>query len=295
MPNYTVPNVDPRIAAVKNKIGAATHDELERLEAAFIFARGVELRLGAGPDGRFDAEHLKAINRHLFQDVFEWAGYTRNERVRLSDETVATEPIMRKSGGKDFLTGQRIAPALRKIESDLRAAKYLTGLSRADFASRAADLLAALNAIHPFRDGNGRTQRAFVELLARQAGHRLDFAVISRERMTRASIAAHDNDDPRPMRRLFEDASHPARIAALRQATGALAANKFDWNDRYVATTEPGHRIAAIMAGIAGPHFMARTETDILIGTSTSLPQPIPVRGEAFTFEQRDPWPEDGP
>ena len=40
----------------------------------------------------FDAEHLKALHRHLFQDVYEWAGHTRDEQVRLRDGSIAADP-----------------------------------------------------------------------------------------------------------------------------------------------------------------------------------------------------------
>jgi len=74
VPNYTYSG-DPD-SAVKNKLGAATHEELERLEAALVAARAYEIETGHGPSGNFDAEHLKALHRHLFQDVYEWAGHT---------------------------------------------------------------------------------------------------------------------------------------------------------------------------------------------------------------------------
>ena len=52
-----------------------------------------------------------------------------------------------------------------------------------------------LNAVHPFREGNGRTQRVFIEALAHAAGYNLDFSVASRERMIQASIAGNENGD----------------------------------------------------------------------------------------------------
>jgi cell filamentation protein len=54
----------------------------------------------------------------------------------------------------------------------------LRGLTREQFAARAAEHMCELNTIHPFLDGNGRTQRAFLEMLAKQAGHDIDLARI---------------------------------------------------------------------------------------------------------------------
>jgi cell filamentation protein len=278
--HYTYQGTD----TLKNKFGQGDHDKLEKIEGRLVAARLYQFTLGHGPIGDFDAEHLKAIHRHLFQDLYEWAGRTRGEGVRLSDGTVATEPVMHKPGGKDFLAGQSIPGALDDLANGLRRADRLRGLSRADFAVRAADIMAGLNAIHPFRDGNGRTQRVFVSELAQQAGHRLDFTVVSRERMIAASIAANEHDDPTMMRRLFNEISDTARVAALRRAIDFLEQQHFPWNDRYVATTEPGHEVELTLAGVAGAHFMGRTNSQILVGKTVDLPAPHPLRHETFTI-----------
>jgi cell filamentation protein len=285
--NYTYSN-DPN-AAVKNRLGATTHAELEKLEAKYVFARDVEIASGCGPPGQFDAAHLKAIHRHLFQDVYEWAGHTRDEKVTLSDGTVATEPLLRKIDGKPFLAGPIIVGALERIAGTLRESDCLRGLSREKFAVRAADVMVEINGAHPFREGNGRTQRVFLRELAMQAGHELDFSVVTRERMIRASIAANEQGDSAMMRRMFDEISDPVRVAALEKAINALNENSFPWNDRYVATAEPGQKVEVTMAGIAGEQFMARTATAILIGQTSDLPEPYPERGETFTFEPT-PW-----
>ena len=283
MPNYTYPGTD----TVKNKLGATTHDELETREAEFVFGRAAEIQLGAGPQGRFDAEHLKAIHRHLFQDVYEWAGHTRDERIRLADGTVATEPLMRKADGSAFAAGPVIPAALDDIAVRLREAGYLRGLPRAEFAAQAADIMSDLNAVHPFRGGNGRTQRTFMRELARAAGHSLDFSVISQERMIEASIAANDRGDKTMMRRLFEDASDPERIAALRDAIASFETYGFSWNNSYVATIEPGHPAELTLIGIgsAGDHFLAHSGSQILIGKTADLPDPRPERGAVFVLD----------
>jgi fido (protein-threonine AMPylation protein) len=85
---------------------------------------------------------------------------------------IATEPILRKVDGQPFFTGPAIPAALDNIGAKLREGDCLRrGLPRAEFAEHAADIMAELNAIHPFREGNGRTQRVFMEQLAHAAGH----------------------------------------------------------------------------------------------------------------------------
>src|SRR5258707_14104 len=110
---------------VKNKLGATNHQELEDRETEPVRQRLFEIEMGYGPTGRFDAEHLKAIHRHLFQEVYEWAGHTRDERVALSDGTVATEPQLKKPGGQPFLIGPAIPAALDDIAAKLREGNYL--------------------------------------------------------------------------------------------------------------------------------------------------------------------------
>ncbi len=157
MPGYTL--LDG--FTVKNKLGAASHDELEKLETEPVRYRIFQLEFGFGPKGQFDAAHLKAIHQHLFQDVFEWARHTRDERVTLSDGAIASEPVLRKANGQLFLAGPAIPAALDATAAKLDRMNCLRGLSRMEFAGQAADIMAELNAIHPFREGNGRTQCVF--------------------------------------------------------------------------------------------------------------------------------------
>ncbi|NKB80217.1 hypothetical protein HED49_23755 [Ochrobactrum daejeonense] len=79
-----------------------------------------------------------------------------------------------------------------------------------------------MNSIHPFREGNGRTQREFFAALAERAGHPLEFGVISDERMTFVSVAAHERGDLAPMRRMFAEITDPDRVNALEVAQQAI-------------------------------------------------------------------------
>ena len=232
MPNYTLSDSE----TVKNKLGALSHDELEAKEVAWVSGRQVERSLNPQIPRTFDAAHLKAIHRHLFQDVYEWAGRTRDEQVRLSDGTIASEPLLYRPGSKPFAVGPQISGGLDALAAKLRDADHLRGLPRAQFAGRAASVLAEANSIHPFREGNGRTQRIFLQELAESAGHSFEFRVVSRERMIQASIAAHEDRDIGPMKRMLDEISNPHRVAALTPAIAFLNSAKYPWNDRYVAT-----------------------------------------------------------
>jgi cell filamentation protein len=281
VPGYTLSDG----ITLKNKLGESDQAVLERIEAALVAARYSEIDAGASPSIRqFDAEHLKALHQHLFQDVYEWAGHTRDERVALSDGAIATEPILRKHEGQPFLVGPAIPAALDDIAAKLREENNLRGLTREEFAGRAASVMIELNAAHPFREGNGRTQRVFMEQLAHVAGHELDFSVVSRERMIQASVGAHELGDASMMYRMFDEISDPSRVSFLRESIDLLEKQNFNWNDRYVATVTPGHTVDLVLAGVAGDQFMARSQSEILFGRTADLPQPPPQRGEAFTL-----------
>lgn len=212
MPGYTLPDG----ATLKNRFGADNSSQLEEREVEAVRRRIVEIELEYRPTAKFDTERLKTIHQHLFQDVYEWAGHTRDERVALSDGTIASEPILRKPDGQPFLIGPAIPAALDDIATKLREADNLRGLSRQEFTDRAVDIMAELNAAHPFREGNGRTQRVFMRELAKEAGHDLDFSIVSRERMIQASIAAYERGDTSIMRRMFDEITDPARCLVTR-------------------------------------------------------------------------------
>ena len=77
-----------------------------------------------------------------------------------------------------------------RIFTELRQEKYLKDLNVGEFAKRLAYYFAEINALHPFREGNGRTQREFIRQLAYQNGYFLSYAGISSEEMIEASKAS---------------------------------------------------------------------------------------------------------
>jgi fido (protein-threonine AMPylation protein) len=105
----------------------------------------------------------REMHRYMLQDVYDWAGEYRTV------DTGRTGP---------FCKAKYIARYMDARFAAINAEDNLRGLSLHQFASRAAEHICELNAIHCFLDGNGRTQRAFLEILARQAGHEVDVACI---------------------------------------------------------------------------------------------------------------------
>ncbi len=133
------------------------------------------------PSGRFSVRHYCAIHRHLFQDVYPWAGKIRTVRI--------------SRGESVFCYPENIAKELHRLFADLKKRHSLNNLSQADFADHAAHLLAELNAIHAFRDGNGRAQLAFVAMLATHAGHPMDLTSLRPTKFLKAMIASFSGDE----------------------------------------------------------------------------------------------------
>jgi cell filamentation protein len=143
----------PGTTVLVNKLGLRSQRELDAFESEISLQRAAE----SLPSGRLSFTHYRAIHRHLFQDVCAWAGKVRTVRISKGEST--------------FCYPEHIDQEMVKLFRALGRAKHLRGATPRAFAKQAAHFLAELNAIHPFREGNGRTQLTFLTLLAERAGH----------------------------------------------------------------------------------------------------------------------------
>ena len=145
----------PGTTVLINRLGFRDQPRLDAFEAEVTAERGAQPL----PSGALSYRQYRAIHRHLFQDVYAWAGKVRT--VRISKE------------GSAFCYPEHIDREMRRLFAGLAKEKKLRGLGAQSFAKKAAHFLAELNAIHPFREGNGRTQLSFLTLLAERADHPL--------------------------------------------------------------------------------------------------------------------------
>jgi cell filamentation protein len=176
----------PGTMVLKNRIGTRKQDVLNAFEAEITTQRAAE----ALPDGDLDYAHYRAIHRHLFQDVYPWAGEPR--KVRIS------------KGGSMFCYPENIQSQADKLFKGLKTQNHLKGLDRSVFAKAAAHFMAALNAIHPFREGSGRAQLSFLMLLAETAGHPLDAAKIDPKVVMDAMIESFGGEE-KPLAEMIEE------------------------------------------------------------------------------------------
>ena len=153
----------PGTAVLKNKAGITDQDQLDEYEGDFTAIRLLELTQNP-VEGSFDLTHLCKIHQYLFQDVYEWAG-----EVRSVD-------IIR--GESRFCNVRHIQSYSNTVFSAIATEKYFVNLEPKVFSNRLAHYLSEINAIHPFREGNGRVQRLFISQLAEHAGYFLDYSAL---------------------------------------------------------------------------------------------------------------------
>ncbi len=161
---------------LKNRLGLRDPKLLESFELEMTTLRANEPL----PNGKYDARHYRRVHHHIFQDVYTWAGKYRTVRT--------------SKGGNPFCFPEHISSQMDHLFTSLRKNHSLDAESRAQFVAAVAEFLAELNAIHPFREGNGRSQLAFVHLVGEKAGFPFDFSRVQRETFLPAMVASYDGD-----------------------------------------------------------------------------------------------------
>lgn len=175
------PYVYPDTTVLKNLRGLRDQSLLNAFEMDMTTRRLSEL--AQRPiRGMFDIVHIESIHNHIFRDVYEWAGKFRTVNIA-------------RSGQFYFCFPQQIVPSLGTLLGELNREHNLAGSGREEFCNRAAYFMGELNAIHPFRDGNGRTQREFIRQLLRACGFSIEWSRVTREQMYEASNASFKSAD----------------------------------------------------------------------------------------------------
>ena len=165
--------VYPDTQVLKNKFDERNALMLQKLERRLSMLGALELRLKTFE--KFDFDTLKYIHKGMFGSIYTWAGEIRTVDIA--------------KGNSFFCPAFNIEAYANDIFTNLQRNKYLRGLDFTDFCRQAADLLGDLNALHPFREGNGRTQRIYIEQLCQNNGRfEIDFTEATKEEMISASI-----------------------------------------------------------------------------------------------------------
>ena len=195
------PYLDPRTGVFRNRLRLTDRAVLAAAEVKLSSVRIDQLKHRRLP-GRYDLDHLRAFHWTIFQDVYPWAGRLRT--------------VLIVKAGAMFCLPHQIEDTAADVFGRLAAAEHLRGRDRERFLDGITALLAEVNALHPFREGNGRTQRAFLTQLARDAGYRLRWEGVDRDANIDAARAAADGDLG-PLRVLLDPVVQPAPRPARRR------------------------------------------------------------------------------
>ena len=167
------PYVYPGTSVLKNKFHVKSDSFLYKIERAFTIKRSEEFQKQSLPK-KFDYDYFKSIHRYIFQDIYEWAGEQRTVDLAKNNHI--------------FCRVNEIETSAEKIFAKLEKEKKFKGSSKNKLAEKLSELFFELNQLHPFREGNGRTQKQFLNSIAKFNNYELDFKNFTKEEMIDISI-----------------------------------------------------------------------------------------------------------
>jgi cell filamentation protein len=187
------PYLDPVSGVLRNAFGLTNKEECDRAEMRLSTMRVDELTMAPLP-GPYDLAHLQAFHRRIFGDFYPWAGEVR--RVDIAK-------------GSMFAAWRQVEAYAQWVFDELKKEDYLRDIERHRFLDRFTYYYAEVNALHPFREGNGRTQRAFFQQLAREAGWQVAVHTLERGAFNEACRLSMSTS-PDLLRELFDGVTTPA-------------------------------------------------------------------------------------
>ena len=150
---------DSKTHVLLNKLNIEDDNLLTATESIMCGRRLEELAIK--PIKIKSAETIQNIHGYIFQDIYEWAGKVRT--VQISKEGTQFLPTERFPEGFSYIND--LIEEYRTLDDDISV-----------LAKKLAEILDAINHLHPFREGNGRTQREFIRVLALGKGYQLDLS-----------------------------------------------------------------------------------------------------------------------
>jgi cell filamentation protein len=164
----------PGTTVLKNLLNIQGQNTLDAFEVEISTLRSEEPL----PEGNFDAAHYCQMHHHLFQDVYEWAGQYRTVRI--------------SKGGSAFCYPEYIPAQMDTLFQGLHGGGIFMDSGLKAFLEEIGLFLSELNAIHPFREGNGGSQLALIGLLgAAFVGHPFAFERLDRNTFLPAMITSY--------------------------------------------------------------------------------------------------------
>lgn len=181
------PYLDLETGILRNFAGANTQEKLRKAETDVVGM--AELTLGDIPRSNNLAE-LQAIHKALFGKIYDWAGEIRTVDIKKGSEEF-------------FLFVFQISEGAKFVFDELAKENTLKNLSKEDFVKRLAYFYEQVNFIHPFREGNGRTQRVFWNRVAADAGYFIDWSQVVGGELDEASVEGREHHNLKPLEEMF--------------------------------------------------------------------------------------------
>jgi cell filamentation protein len=170
----------PGTGVLKNKLGIKDDNALTIAEREITSLKLLML-YNTPIIEEINFDNLCKIHKMIFEDIYEWAGIIRHGDFF-------------SKGNSIFCRGQYIPENANKIMENLQNENNLCGLPKTKFIERMAYFMGEVNALHPFREGNGRTSREFFRQLSLNAHYTLDFSKTEKEKLLIADIEAFNGE-----------------------------------------------------------------------------------------------------
>ncbi len=169
----------PDSIVLKNKLNIRDNKLLKTAEEEITLIKQMEL-LKNPIKGNFSKSHLMNIHKFIFEDIYSFAGKIRREQISKADTMFYPPPNL-------------IGRELDKVFAKIKEKNMLKETDKEKVFDNLAYVMAELNIIHPFREGNGRSIREFIRLMAKRMGYDLNWGNVDKEELLEASILSVDN------------------------------------------------------------------------------------------------------
>lgn len=188
---------------LKNKLGITDENELSEAESRLTYLKTAEL-LDNPIRGNFDLDHLKEIHREIFGEIYEWAGEIRTVDISKGDTTFCL------SRNIENYAKTTVFPEIGK---DLEKLKKAPSIYQGRLPEILAYHLGEINALHPFREGNGRAQKLFIGQMAKSHGLEIHWHKMPMDQFIKGSVESFKTT-PRIFTELIRENSRQITSAA---------------------------------------------------------------------------------
>lgn len=168
----------PDTNILKNKLNIKDAELLKKAEEEITIVKQMAL-LKNPINGYFTKSHLFHIHRFIFEDIYSFAGKIRREQI--SKATTM------------FYPPEAIDRALDTLFDKIKNESMVKEKNVDKVFDNLAYVMAELNIIHPFREGNGRTIREFIRLMAKRCGYDLNWGNAAKEELLESAVNAVDD------------------------------------------------------------------------------------------------------